>query len=879
MGNLYRRLMVSICAALLAGGTLTFTDADAQSTLYDLNIPSEDLATALQSFAIASHHKLLYKAELTAGKTSRALNGHFTAEQAIEALLSGTGLKFRITGSSVVLISDQNDGKAGALRLEGAASATIDDVPNGASSSREEKRGTSGAFRMAQVDRENNSGATSPGVQSKGAQSIFDGSSSKSQGGGNFDEIVVTAQRHQQNLRDVPISITVLGGTRLDAATDIGVTEALTHVPGVSVIEGYQTGGTMIGIRGVAVPNIQGNGASPIGYYIDSVPFGFIKTAISPDLNAYDLERVEVLRGPQGTLYGASALNGVVRVLTHQADLDDFDFKTRASTSNTDSGAENYRTDTAVNIPIIPGKLAVRAVVGYENLSGWVDKPNDNNANNGHELNLRLRVNAQPTPELSVGATTWSSRGSFGSANSGNDDKTSRSTIAEPIKPDFDLFGANVAYDFSGFSIASSTSYLGYSLDSLTDANPPVPGSSVLTLDLRNRVFSEEVSLNSKGSGPWRWSLGGIYRDEKDRSYQIRRNELAGNVPTGGYVQPAAAENTSNSWAAFGELTRILGPVELTAGLRYFHDSVGVQELLRQTGDPSTKPPGTILASPLINQTEDFHKLSPRGVLTWHATDDVMAYASYSEGFRSGADQTPSVIINSPVPYPSTKPDTLKNYEVGTKGSFLGGKLLLDASAYYIDWKDVQTVLVVKFGQALLPAIVNGSSASGVGVDLGVTAKPIDGVTLDLGFSTNTLSADTDIFASPGVLLYHRGDRLYNSPKYSGNISADYAFPLGIGNLQGDLSANTRYTSENDFNAVSGRTLLIGRGDSIWIAGAKFSVQSPKGWTGTLFVDNLTNNYGAIARNPFVDPPFFYTEWTNHPRPRTIGVQLEYKYR
>jgi iron complex outermembrane recepter protein len=722
--------------------------------------------------------------------------------------------------------------------------------------------------------------ADAQGTQAKTSQTNFGDSSENSKEGAQLDEIKVTAQRGQeQNLRDVPISIAVLGGARLDVATDIGVVEALTHVPGVSVIEGYQTGGSMIAIRGVAAPNIQGNGASPIGYYIDSVPFGFIKTAISPDLDAYDLERVEVLRGPQGTLYGASALNGVVRVLTHKPDLDDFELKTRASTSNTDSGAENYRTDTAVNIPIIPGTLAVRAVVGYESLSGWIDKPDENNANKGHELNARLRVNAQPTPDLSVGVTTWTSRGNFGSPNSGNDNMTSRTTVAEPVKPDFDLFGTNMGYDFSGFSVSSSTSYLGYSLDSLVDALPPRPGASVLTLDLRNRVFTEEMGLNSKGTGPWRWSAGGIYRDETDRSYQVRRNELAGNVPTGGYVQPAAAENTSNSWAAFGELTRILGPVELTGGLRYFHDSVGVLELLRQTGNPSSFPPGSVLGSPLVNHTEDFHKLSPRGVVTWHATDDVMAYASYSEGFRSGADQTPSVIINSPVPYPSTKPDTLKNYEIGTKGSFLGGKLLLDASAYYIDWKDVQTVLVVQVGQAQLPAIVNGSSASGVGVDLGVTAKPIDGLTIDLGFSTNTLSADTNIFASPGVLLYHRGDRLYNSPKYSGTVSSDYAFPLGIGNLQGDLSANTRYTSENDFNAVSGSTLLVGRGDNILMTGAKFSVQSPKGWTGTLFVDNLTNNYGAIARNPFVDSPYFYTEWTDHPRPRTIGVQLEYKYR
>src|SRR6202795_3072629 len=106
MRNVCRILAISVCIALLAAGTLTFADADASSISYDLNIPSEDLTAALQSFAIASHHKLLYRAELTAGKTSRALKGRFTAQEAIEALLSETGLTFEITGSSVVLIKD-----------------------------------------------------------------------------------------------------------------------------------------------------------------------------------------------------------------------------------------------------------------------------------------------------------------------------------------------------------------------------------------------------------------------------------------------------------------------------------------------------------------------------------------------------------------------------------------------------------------------------------------------------------------------------------------------------------------------------------------------------------------------------------------------------
>src|ERR1700726_3674983 len=125
MRNLCRTLTISLCAALLAAGTLTFADADARSIRYDLNIPSEDLTAALQSFAIASHHKLLYRAELTAGKTSRALKGHFTAQEAMEALLSGTGLSYEITGSSVVLIKNQAEAKTGDLREEGTPSSPL----------------------------------------------------------------------------------------------------------------------------------------------------------------------------------------------------------------------------------------------------------------------------------------------------------------------------------------------------------------------------------------------------------------------------------------------------------------------------------------------------------------------------------------------------------------------------------------------------------------------------------------------------------------------------------------------------------------------------------------------------------------------------------
>src|SRR5690606_34069684 len=175
-----------------------------------------------------------------------------------------------------------------------------------------------------------------------------------------IEEIVVSAQKREENLEQVPISISVLDGSRLDQSSAHGITEALGRVPGVSAFPHTQGGGAFVTIRGAAASGPVFGGSSPVAYYLDSIPFGLAQTAIAPDANAYDLERVEVLRGPQGTLYGASAQNGVVRVLTKDADPETFDFKARASLSSVRDGGDGYRGDAAINLPLIEDKLAAR---------------------------------------------------------------------------------------------------------------------------------------------------------------------------------------------------------------------------------------------------------------------------------------------------------------------------------------------------------------------------------------------------------------------------------------------------------------------------------------------------------------------------------------
>lgn len=657
-----------------------------------------------------------------------------------------------------------------------------------------------------------------------------------------LEEVIVTAQKRAERLEEVPISISVLSGSDLDRANVSGITEVLNTVPGVASIEHY-AGGSQISVRGVAAGSPVFDGSSPIAYYLDSVPFGFVRTAVAPDANAYDMQRVEVLRGPQGTLYGASALNGVVRVLTADADLEKFEFKARTSASSTEDGSGNYRADGAINVPIVSGKLAARAVVGYEDLSGWIDRPNEEDANDSELRTARLKVNGQLTDRLSVDLSGWFSRNDYGAPPTSGDGETNASLVDEPIAVDYDVYGLKLAYELPAFTITSSTSSIDYSNIGDLDFTP-IGFPATLTTDLNSEVFAQEVILSSNANGAWRWSVGGFYRDAEDRTEQILFGTLLVDFV-----------DTSESVALFGEITRVFadGRFELTGGLRYFEDDVGVEDKL----------PGTIVPK----STNSFDAVSPRVVLTWHPSDRSTAYLSYAEGFRSGANQTPGAlsIVST---FPPAEADTLRNYEVGVKGSILGGRLGYETAVYYIDWEDVQQAITV--GTLGFAALVNGESASGFGVDMALTAQPADGLQLGVNFSWNDLTMDS-VLQSGGFDLILPGDRLNRSPEYTAGASAAYSFPIGGGGLTGQVSASANYISEQITRSVFGGP-VSGTGDSVVVGRAAFSIDATR-WGAGLFVNNVNDERGAT-----VTPPFGAADWSSHVRPRTMGVQLEYRF-
>jgi iron complex outermembrane recepter protein len=671
----------------------------------------------------------------------------------------------------------------------------------------------------------------------------------------NVEEVIVTAQRRAENLQDVPISITALSGEQLDVSSQ-SVNQELERVPGVAVIDS-QFGGSLMTIRGVASTEPFFGGTNTAGYYLDSVPFGFVRSSFSPNASAYDLERVEVLRGPQGTLYGVTAQSGVVRVLTHAADLDEFDLKFRTYASTTTDGGTNGRGDIAVNTPIVTDKLAARFVYGYEDLSGWIDNPTERDVNDSQTTTGRIRIDAALTDRLTLGAMYWRNVEKRAAHNNATDDRTTGVTMPEPSNIKYDIYSVTGNYNFGGFTLTSATSLLDYDLK----GQDFLGGTFVLTQYFTSEVFTEEVSLSSTDQGVWRWSIGGIYRRTDDLYAQNVVSNGVGILPN---PDGLAANDYSRSHAIFGEVTRSLfdDHLEITAGLRHFEDEVTYKER-RNAFD---------LIAPLVSRTFKFNATSPRFVVTWLPTESFTAYASYAEGFRSGFSQNSSALAVDPT-LPPTDADNLVTYEIGAKGRLWSGFADYEVAVYHNDWEDIQQRITIAtpLVSTGVAAVINGESASGVGADLGVTLHPLSNLHFSATYSWNDLAFDEDVI-SGGVIIARAGDRLTNSPKSTGSLAGDYDFALG-GGYTAHISAGVSNTAGRNSRVLVNNSLVQLTGDDVTTVQARLSVEAPAGWTLSLFGENL-NDYNDTAV-PVLTAP---AAGTYRIRPRTIGLQLDARF-
>lgn len=671
-------------------------------------------------------------------------------------------------------------------------------------------------------------------------------------------DILVTAQKRSTTLQNTPISISVLGGAQLDQSTGTGLTQLLNAVPGVAATVNYQTGGTQLAVRGVSAAGATFNGAGTVAYYLDSTPFGFVRTAIGPDLAPYDLSRVEILRGPQGTLYGAGGLNGVVRVLTNDPNLSEFGFKARTDLSGTDhAGSANYGGDAAINVPLIDGILAFRGVVGYHRYAGWIDSVNDKNVNDARTENYRAKLLFQPVPNFTAQLSFWRTANRYGAPTAGDSNYFNKALLPQPIRNSYNSYGLKLAYDADAFTITSESSYLKYKGFARTDLNPVGLAGFQGQTDLSSRVYTSGLDIASKDTQAFTWSAGFFYRDARDVTFQPF------NTPTASLLFDNFADS-SKSWAAYGELGyKFTDELQLTGGLRYFHDSSVSQAL-----SPSAL--GPVSLDPFKAK---FNAMTPRVVLQWRPDSDRTFYASYSQGFRSGVVQNEEVTIVAPQ-FPAAEPDRLHNYEVGAKGR-LGSAIDFTAAVFYIDWKKVQQVVsvpVIAGTSVLTSALINGPAASGFGVEGSLYAKLASRLRVGGAISYNSLDLDDQI-VSGGIVLFNKGQRLNYSPALTASGSIDYSLPLGTGGWKGAFNTTASYTSHQNTVTLRGTSAVLKKGNNMFFLNSRFSIKAPdERLTVGIFGNNLLNNNGAPIRAGSVT--FFDTRV----QPRTLGVDLEFHY-
>ncbi|WP_332773142.1 TonB-dependent receptor [Phenylobacterium sp.] len=713
------------------------------------------------------------------------------------------------------------------------------------------------------------------------------------------DEVVVTAQKRSENLQDVPVSVTAFSGQSL---TDRGVTNVIglnNLAPGLRVSSGDAAANPKIFIRGVGLSDFNPNSSSGVGIYVDGV---YVSSPLAQMAGFFDIGQIEILRGPQGTLYGRNTNGGAVNLTTR-----------RPTQAFTAEAAAEYATYDAVNLTgavgggVIPGVLAVRAAGQLVDDGGYAyNRVTGNDLNETRYWALRLSALYTPTetiealfqvnrfanrgdatqPQhralfpLTPGATgsdgfctpafygTAQCSDAFGYVDTDGEDRALDANSEGKDK--IDLFGASahITWELGQVSLVSVTAWSWAHRNAFenTDANP----YQMLEINYlaRQRQFTQELRLQSNDpDARLKWVLGAYYMDEtvKDASTQDVLRDLRPFFPDGFSLADSVAAfsypytQSTKSYAAFGQADyQVTDRLTATVGLRYSADD--------KSFDYRSQAEGGLIVLLTSQQNKTFSAWSGRLGLRYEVSDDVGVYATYNRGFKSGGffgglATTPEELI----PYDN---ETLDAFEIGLKSELLERRLRLNLSAFYYDYQDQQV-----FAQALrngLTVLVldNAANSEVYGAEIEATAKITRNLSIDAGLAL--LDATYGEYVSQGDDF--SGNRLPQSPKLTFNMAANYSHPLPAGGeLLGTVDA--AYSSKVYFDNSNADRLSQ---DGVWVVGAQ------AGWRST----DGRIEAGVFARNLF-DETYVVSisnidslgeDLLGLNRPRSLGAFLRYRY-
>ncbi|MGN6596460.1 TonB-dependent receptor [Sphingopyxis terrae] len=698
-------------------------------------------------------------------------------------------------------------------------------------------------------------------------------------GAANSDEIVVTAQKREENLQDVPISIQALGTRKLDQLNVANFQDFSKLLPSVA-FQSSQPGVTTVYMRGVASGG-DGNhsGSLPsVGVYLDEQPVTTIGGTL--DVHIYDIARIESLAGPQGTLYGASSQAGTIRIITNKPDTAGFEGRIDGELNNVKHGGMGGRLEGMINAPLSE-MAAVRLVGWYQKDAGYIDNVpgtrsflpdsggitvnnapyvkkdfNDAEIYGGRAaLKVDLDENWTVTPTLLY--QHQKSNGTFAQDPRVGDlqvqrfypdmrtDKFIQAALTiEGKLGNFDVTYAGAYLDRKAYQINDYTDYAeaydalyadygglaGYFYFQDNAGNTIDPRQYIIGTD-HFRKLSQELRIASPQEERFRVVAGLFYQRQSNRIHQdYRVPGLADDLSVNGLpgtLWLTEQKRVDKDYAIFGEASFDITPtVTLTGGGRFYkYDNsligffgfgrnpdgppyngagssrTGVAGCYTTTGDILRDNPGGTLfpaavpGGPCTNLADYVNgKLVPKRTkddgfthrlnLTWKPSDDVMAYVTWSRGFRPGG-------INRRATIPPYDADFLTNYEIGIKTTLAGGLVRLNAAIYQQDWKRFQFSFL---GLNSFTEIHNGPNARIRGIEADVNIRPVDGLTIaaaaaytDAKTRNNLCSIDDPTYqctADPdNSIAAPRGTRLPVTPRFNGNATIRYQFPVGPGEL------------------------------------------------------------------------------------------------
>jgi iron complex outermembrane receptor protein len=657
--------------------------------------------------------------------------------------------------------------------------------------------------------------------------------------GAAIPSVMVTSRKFTERLVDVPIAISVFTNADLLKRGSANIADVLQTVPGVSVYETF-AGSSAISIRGVATTL----GGNANGYYLDDLPFTGVTVPISPDVRSWDLERIEVLRGPQGTLFGEGSMGGTIRTLTNNARLNQFSFAGQTGLSHTTGGGNNRSVKAMVNIPIIDDKLAVRIATTDENYKGWIDNPvaNKSNVNSSDVKSERVKVLFKPIDQLTMNASYWHFKGNYPNGNDATDaGNASQGTVLD-AGAEYTLKGFSGTYDFDAFNV-----FYSYADNDFHIPESGALGGGTALVGIGIGVKTHELRVSSNAQKPWRWTAG-VYRRTAARSDDIAIAVFDLNQ---------TSDTDSKATSVFGEVTYTFPsfPLEASLGLRHFKDEIRGADV--NNGVPS----------PVTNNT--FSSNNPRFSLAYRPNENQQIYTSASKGFRSGQNQvtgTEALAAQYGLVLPaSIKPDSIWTYELGTKVSALNRRLNMEFAIYHSDWKDF--AIRYPIANTGLNALINSSGTRTNGADASFAYAVNRDFTTTLAVGLIDAKYKDAVTGTSIVAGTHVDD----VPRTTISARADYAFALP------DAWAGTARAGITHTSAHTAATFALDQaGDAIDNISARISA-SKGNWTVSLYGDNLKNDNGATSSRTGTQLSATEVELTSpRLRPRTIGLELRY---